>query len=165
MLDHLAIDLNPSFAFGHVILGSTYGYGGMPDDGLHHLALASRLSPRDFTRSANFPTSGLCHFIAGRYDAAADCERRAVELYPDFGTAWRTYATSAGMAGRLEEAARALKEGKRLHPTLSVEWVQNFHPIVKASDRAIYIRGLRSAGLGVNGMRLDHRMLNVGCLW
>jgi hypothetical protein len=51
------------------------------------------------------------------------------------------------MAGRLEEAARALKEARRLQPTLSVEWVERFHPIVKVSDRAIYIEGLRAAGL------------------
>jgi TolB-like protein len=142
-----AIDLNPSFAFAHMILGCAYGYGGMPADGLHHLALATRLSPRDFTRSANFSTCGLCCFVAGRFGEAADWERRALELHPDFGTAWRTYAAAAGMAGRREEAAHALKEAKRLQPTLSVEWVERFHPIVKASDRAIYIQGLRAAGL------------------
>ncbi len=143
-----AIDLNPSFAFAHMILGCAYGYGGMPEDGLHHLALATRLSPRDFTRSANYSTCGLCCFVAGRFDEAADWERRAVELYPDFGTAWRTFAAAAGMAGRREEAARALKEARRLQPTLSAEWVERFHPIVKASDRAMYIQGLRAAGLG-----------------
>lgn len=142
-----AIDLNPSFAFAHLILGCAYGYGGMPADGLHHVALAARLSPRDFTRSANFSTSGLCCFVAGRFDEAADLERRAVEMHPEFGTAWRTYAAAAGMAGRLEEAGRALKEAKRLQPTLSVEWVERFHPIVKVSDRAKYIQGLRAAGL------------------
>jgi TolB-like protein len=142
-----AIDLNPSFAFAHMILGCAYGYGGMPVDGLHHLALATRLSPRDFTRSANFSTCGLCCFVAGRFEEAADWERRAVELHPDFGTAWRTYAAAAGMAGRREEAAHALKEAKRLQPTLSVAWVERFHPIVKASDRAIYIQGLHAAGL------------------
>ena len=142
-----AIDLNPSFAFAHMVLGCAYGYGGMPADGLHHLALATRLSPRDFTRSANFSTCGLCCFVAGRFDEAADWERRAVELHPDFGTAWRTYAAAAGMAGRREEAAHALMEAKRLHPTLSAEWVERFHPIVKASDRAVYIQGLRAAGL------------------
>jgi TolB-like protein/Flp pilus assembly protein TadD len=142
-----AIDLNPNFAFAHMVLGCAYGYGGMAADGLHHLALASRLSPRDFTRSANFSTCGMCCFVAGRFDEAADWERRAVELHPDFGTAWRTYAASAGMAGRLEEAARALKEARRLQPSLSVEWVERFHPIVRASDRAVYIQGLRAAGL------------------
>jgi TolB-like protein len=142
-----AIDVNPSFAFAHMILGCAYGYGGMPVDGLHHLAVASRLSPRDFTRSANFATCGLCHFIAGRFDEAADFERRAVELHPDFGTAWRTYAAAAGKAGRHVEAARALKEARRLHPTLSIAWIEDFHPIVKSSDRAIYIEGLRAAGM------------------
>ena len=67
--------------------------------------------------------------------------------YPDFGTAWRTYAAAAGMAGRREEAAHALREAKRLQPTLSADWVERFHPIVKASDRAMYIQGLRAAGL------------------
>ena len=142
-----AIDLNPSFAFAHTILGCAYGYSGMPADGLHHLGLASRLSPRDFTRSAHLSTCGLCHFMAGRFGEAADFERRAVELYPEFGTAWRTYAASAGLAGRTEEAARALKEARRLQPSLSVAWVEKFHPIVKASDRAIYTQGLRAAGL------------------
>lgn len=143
-----ATDLNPNFAFAHMIFGCAYGYGGMPVDGLHHLALASRLSPRDFTRSAHLSTCGLCHFVAGRYGEAADYERRAVELHPDFGTAWRTYAASAGMAGRQEEAARALAQAKRLQPALSVAWVENFHPIVTAADRARYIEGLKAAGLG-----------------
>lgn len=142
-----AIDLNPSFAFAHMILGCAYGYGGMPDDGLHQLALASRLSPRDFTRSGHLSTCGLCHFVAGQFGEAADFERRAVELHPDFGTAWRTYSAAAGMAGRLDEASRALTEARRLQPTLSIEWVEKYHPIVKPSDRAIYIQGLRAGGL------------------
>jgi adenylate cyclase len=142
-----AIALNPSFAFAHVILGSTYGYGGLPADGLHHLALAERLSPRDFTQAANFATSGLCHFIARRFVEAAECESRAVKLRPNFGTAWRTYAASAGMAEDLATAAHALAEARRLHPSLSVEWVERYHPIVRAPDRAAYIEGLRIAGL------------------
>ena len=142
-----AIELNSSFAFAHVILGVVYGYGGLPEDGLHHLGLASRLSPRDYTQSANFSASGLCHFIGGRYAEAAECERRAVELNPDFVTAWRTYAAAAGMAGLRDTAAHALTNAKRLQPSLSIDWVEKYHQIVKASDRAIYIQGLRAAGL------------------
>jgi TolB-like protein/Flp pilus assembly protein TadD len=142
-----AIDLNPSFAFAHVILGATYGFGGLPEDGLHHVALASRLSPRDYTQSANFSIKGLCHFIGGRYAEAAEFERRAVELNPDFVSAWRTYAAAAGMAGLPEAAANALSNAKRLQPALSIEWVEKYYQIVKASDRAIYILGLQAAGL------------------
>ena len=142
-----AITLNPSFAFAHVILGCTYGYGGMPDDGLHHLAIAERLSPRDFTQAGNLSTAGLCHFVAKRFAEAAEYERRAVELRPHFGTAWRTLAASAGMAGDRALAGQALSQARRLHPSLSVEWIEKYHPIVHERDRALYIRGLCIAGL------------------
>ena len=117
-----AIELNPSLAFAHIILGSTYGYGGMSDEGLRHVAIAARLSPRDYTYAANFSVSGLCHFMAHRYADALEYERRAVELRPNLGTAWRTL-TAAGMAGELDTAVRALAEAKRLQPSLSVGWV------------------------------------------
>src|SRR5262249_25024865 len=51
-----AIELNPSFAFAHGILALAYGYGGMGEDGLRHLALAERLNPRDFWQAGGFST-------------------------------------------------------------------------------------------------------------
>jgi adenylate cyclase len=71
----------------------------------------------------------------------------AVELHPDFVRAWCTYAAAAAMAGRLEGAASALSEAKRLQPSLSVKWVEDYYQIASARDRAIYIQGLRAAGL------------------
>ena len=142
-----AIELNPSLAFAHLILGLTYGYGGMADDGLHHLAVAARLSPRDFTYAANFSATGLCYFMKRRFADAVEGERRAVELRPHFGTAWRTFAAAAGLAGELDTAIYALSEAKRLQPSLSVDFVDKFHPIVHEKDRGLYIEGLRIAGL------------------
>ena len=142
-----AIELNPSLAFAHVVLGATYAYGGMPSDGLHHCGLAARLSPRDFTQAVNFSAQGLCHFMAGRFAEGVEWERRAVELRPHFGSAWRTLAAAAGKVGNLDVATRALSEAKRLHPLLSIAWVEKYHPIVRETDRALYIEGLRAAGL------------------
>ena len=142
-----AIELNPSLAFAHVVLGLTYGYGGMPDEGLHHLGVAARLSPRDFTHAANFSATGLCYFMKRRFADAVEGERRAVELRPHFGTAWRTLAAAAGLAGELDTAIHALSEAKRLQPSLSVDFVDKFHPIVHEKDRGLYIEGLRIAGL------------------
>jgi adenylate cyclase len=142
-----AIELNPSLGFAHVVLGATYGYGGMSDDGLRHCEIAARLSPRDFTQAVNFSARGLCCFIAGRFAEAVEWERRSVELRPHFGSAWRTLAAAAGKAGDLDVAAGALSEAIRVHPALSVEWVERYHPIVQESDRRIYIEGLRTAGL------------------
>ncbi len=142
-----AIDRNPSFAMVHVILGSTYGYGGMADPGLHHLAIATRLGPRDYTQAGNLSSAGLCHLMAGRYAEAIDLERRAVQLRPNFGTAWRTLAAAAGLAGEVDAASEALRRARHLHPSLNADWVEKHHPIVHAEDRARYLSGLRVAGL------------------
>ncbi|MGT2466606.1 tetratricopeptide repeat protein [Mesorhizobium atlanticum] len=92
-----AITLNPNLAIAHVILGAAYGFGGMPEDGLHHLAMAERLSPRDSAQQPGILTvTGMCHFVAQRYVDAASFEHRAVQLRPHFGAAWR----SAGRRGR-----------------------------------------------------------------
>jgi adenylate cyclase len=142
-----AIELNPSLAFAHVVLAATYGYCGKASEGLHHCELAARLSPHDFTQAVNYSARGLCHFMAGRFAEAVEWERRAVELRPHFGSAWRTLAAAAGKAGNLDEATHALTKAKRLHPLLSVEWVANHHPITSEKERLAYIEGLRAAGL------------------
>jgi tetratricopeptide (TPR) repeat protein len=144
-----AITLNPSMGIAHVILGCAYGYGGMPDDGLHHLALAERLNPRDsMQQPTTFTVTGMCHFVARRFAEAAGFERRAVQLRPNFGAAWRTLAAAAGMAGDCDAAAHALAQARRFHPALSVEWVEKYYPMIREEDRAAYIEGLRIAGLG-----------------
>ena len=111
-----AIELNPSLAFAHTILGSTYGYGGMADDGLHHCGLATKLSPRAYFHPATLAVTGLCHLMAERFADAVAFERRAVELRPSFGVAWRTLAAAAGLAGDRDVATKALSEARRLPP-------------------------------------------------
>src|SRR5262245_29633585 len=87
-----ALQLNPSFAFGHAMLGMAYGYAGQPVEGLHHLSLATRLSPRDPQQARYLSSTGLCHFVAQRFPEAAEFSRRAVQLRPQFLAAWRTLA-------------------------------------------------------------------------
>ncbi len=142
-----AIALNPSFAFAHLILGCTYGYGGIPEVGLQHLDTAERMSPRDHTLPAIHATKGICHLIGRRFAQAVDLEQKAVALRPHFGTAWRTLAAAAGLSGGRETGEHALAQAKRLQPSLSLEWIEKYHPIVKFEDRALYSDGLRQAGL------------------
>ena len=100
---------------------------------------------------------GALLFHGGRFVDAVEWERRAVELRPNFGTAWRTLATSAGITGDLEVAANALAVAEQLHPSLSIEWVEKYHPIVHARDRLIYIEGLRA---GASDSAGRHRRLS-----
>lgn len=142
-----AIDINPSFALAHMILGSAYGYAGKADEGLHHLALAERMSPRDFSQSATYATQATCHFVAGRYAEAVALGRKAVQLRPHFGTAWRTLSAASGKAGDMDGGRQALAEARRLHPALSIAWVRSYHPITDAGALAQYVEGLAAVGL------------------
>jgi hypothetical protein len=74
-------------------------------------------------------------------------ERRAVQLRPNFGTAWRTLTAAAGLAGDLELARQALTECKRLQPSVSIAWIEKYYPLIRVEDRARYVAGLRRAGL------------------
>jgi adenylate cyclase len=142
-----ALQRNPNFAFARILLGCSYGYAGLAEEGLRQLEIANRLSPRDYTQPASLSIEGLCHFIAGRYAEATNFERRAIQLRPNFGTAWRTLAASASLAGDTDLARAALTECRRLQPNISVAWVEQYHPIIRSEDRARYIDGLRRAGL------------------
>ena len=53
----------------------------------------------------------------------------------------------AGLAGDIDLATSALAEVKRLQPDVSIDWIERYHPIVHEKDRAMYIEGLRTAGL------------------
>ncbi len=142
-----ALQRNPSFALARVMLALAYGYAGLAEEGYRQLEIATRLSPRDFTQAANLSIEGLCHLVAHRYDEAVVAERRAVQLRPDFGTAWRTLTAAAGLAGDLELARQGLAECKRLQPNVSIAWVEKYYPLIRAEDRSRYIDGLRRAGL------------------
>ena len=141
------IRLNPNFALGHMVLGAAHGFGGAGHDGLQHLALGMRLSPRDPHPAFYLTACGICHFVAARYRECATLNRRAVLLRPRFTSAWRSLAASAGIVGDIDSAAAALAKTRQLQPDLSVEWVEKHHPIVRSQDRGNYIEGLRAAGL------------------
>jgi adenylate cyclase len=70
-----------------------------------------------------------------------------VQLRPRFVSAWRTLAAAAGLADDIETAAAALVEACTLQPDLSAEWIEESYALVRREDRALYIQGLRKAGL------------------
>ncbi len=138
---------NPGFSFARIILAVAYGYAGLAEEGYRQLEIATRMSPRDYAQAANLSVEGLCHFVACRYADAVTAERRAVQIRPDFGTAWRTLTAAAGLVGDFELARQGLAECKRLQPDISVAWIEKYYPMVRAEDRAKYVEGLQRAGL------------------
>jgi TolB-like protein/two-component SAPR family response regulator len=136
-------------------LAAAWGYSGWmkacfgePDAAIEHTSIAMRLSPLDPRTFAWKHYTALAHFCAGRYDAAAAWEERALRDQPTFASAMRMAAVSHALAGRLAEAQNALARLRRLYPSLRLSNLGDAMPPFRRSDDvARYTEGLRKAGL------------------
>jgi hypothetical protein len=66
---------------------------------------------------------------------------------PTFLPAVTIIAASNALAGRMEEARRAMQHLRQLDPALHVSNLTNWFPIRRPEDFAKWLDGLRKAGL------------------
>ena len=93
---------------------------GEPETAIERFARAMRLSPLDPWVPGMRAGTAHAHFFLGRYDEAASWAAIALLHNPDHQPALRIGAASNAMAGRLEQAQKAVVRLKQLYPTLRV---------------------------------------------
>jgi TolB-like protein/DNA-binding SARP family transcriptional activator len=143
-----ALLLNPNLATAWIASGWVRVWLGKPEVAIEHLARATRLSPLDPLTNRTRTTTAHAHFFAGRYDEAASWAAMALREWPDFQTALRIAAASNALAGRLEEARDARERLQKLDPALRISNLEDeLGPYNRPQDIALYIEGLRAAGL------------------
>jgi adenylate cyclase len=138
-----AIEINPSSAMAFWALGSSLAQGGQPDDGIAVIEKAIRLSPQDPLMHEFLFNIGSAHFIAWRYEKAAEFARKSLSLMPTQPGALRLLAAASAYLGKLGEAVIAMEEMVRVAPDISEQHLQSFLP-ENVVER--YIEGLRLAG-------------------
>ena len=107
-----------------------------------------RLSPLDPLIDWLRAATAHAHFFAGRYDVASTWVQMALRDRPDFVDALRIGAASCALAGRLEQARKALARLRQLDPALRVSNLGvTLGPYRRPEDIARYEEGLRKAGL------------------
>jgi TolB-like protein/cytochrome c-type biogenesis protein CcmH/NrfG len=143
----LALRLNPNFALAYSSYGVTLCYAGRWEDGDAAARRALRLSPRDPLSAIYCGVAAYAQFIGGNYDAAIQMARESLRLRSDFVGAHRVLTAAAGMTGDPALAASALEGLHRAQPNISLAWITNELPMQRAEDRALYLDGLRRAGL------------------
>jgi adenylate cyclase len=143
-----ALKLNPNFATAWLFLGWTKVWLGQPDVAIEHLERAMRLSPLGRGIAGMQAAAATAHFFAGRYDVASAWAERLLREYPASHPGLRIAAASNAMAGRPQQAQKAVARLRQLDPALRVSNLRDFlGPYRHAEDPSRYEEGMRQAGV------------------
>jgi TolB-like protein/class 3 adenylate cyclase len=143
-----ALVLNSNLAEAWFYGGWVKTWLGEPEAALERFARAMRLSPLDLWAIGMRAGTAFAHFFLGRYDEAASWAAMALQDNPDFQSGLRIAAASNAMAGRPEQAHKAMARLRQLNPALRVSTLKDvLGAYRRAEDLSRLEEGLRQAGL------------------
>ena len=143
-----ALVLNSNLAEAWFYGGWVKNWLGEPEPAIERFARAMRLNPLDPRMSEMRAGTADAHFFLGRYDEAASWAAMALQDNPDYQPGLRIAAASNAMAGRPEQAHKAVARLRQLNPALRVSTLKDvLGPYRRAEDLSRYEEGLRQAGL------------------
>ncbi len=142
-----ALVLNSNLAEAWFYGGWVKNWLGEPELAIERFAHAIRLSPLDPRVMVIRNGTAYAHFLLGRYDEAASWAAMALQGNPDFLPGLRIAAASNAMAGRPEQAHKAVARLRHLNPALRVSTLKDMMGPWRAEDLSRLEEGLRRAGL------------------
>jgi adenylate cyclase len=143
-----ALVLNSNLAEAWHWGGWVKNFLGEPGAAIERFARAMRLSPLGPQVMGMKIGTAHAHFLLGRYDEAASWATMGLQDSPDFQPGLRVAAASNAMAGRPEQAHKAMARLRQLNPTLRVSNLKDVLSSYRhAEDLSRYEEGLRQAGL------------------
>jgi TolB-like protein/class 3 adenylate cyclase len=143
-----ALVLNSNFSEAWSFGGWIKNWFGEPEAAIERFARAMRLSPLDPSLLRMPSGTAHAHFFLGRYDEAVSWAAMALQDNADYQPGLRIAAASNAMAGRPEQAHKAVARLRLLNPTLRVSTLKDvLGPFRRAEDLSRYEEGLRQAGL------------------
>ncbi len=143
-----ALVLNSNLAEAWSNGGWVKNWLGEPEQAIERFARAMRLSPLDPRATEMRIGTAHAHFFLGHYDEAASWAAMALQDNPDNQAGLRIGAAGNAMAGRPEQAHKAVARLRQLNPKLRVSNLKEvLGPYRRAEDLSRYEEGLRQAGL------------------
>jgi TolB-like protein len=147
VLTERALALNPNMVWAWLFSGWVKVWIGEPETAIERFAHAMRLNPQDPLFFQMQAGTALAHFFAGRYDEASALAETAMRDQPNFVLGWGTMAASGALAGRTEEAHKAMAGLRHLAPELRLSNLKDLLTLRRPADIAKWEEGLRRAGL------------------
>jgi TolB-like protein len=142
-----ALLLNPNLAAAWFLGGFLRTWNGEPDGAIEYFERAIRLSPLDPELYRMQAGMAISHLFAGRFDTASSWAEKAFRDLPSFLMVVSVIAASHALAGRMDEALRAMHHLRQLDPALRISNLTDWLPIHRPDDLATFAEGLRKAGL------------------
>jgi tetratricopeptide (TPR) repeat protein len=142
-----AVFLNPNLAAALFLGGYLRTWHGEPESAIEHFERAMRLNPVDPELYRMQAGIAMAHLFAGRVDEASAWAEKAYVNLPTFVMAVAVIAATRALAGRDEEARRAMDQMRELDPTLRLSNLKDWLPIHRPEHLSIFSEGLRKAGL------------------
>ena len=141
-----AIELNPSFAAAHAILGHMLTYAGQPEETIPLVETGIRLSPNDPRLFIWLPALAAAHYQLGHYEQAIEIGRRSWTLNRNWPTGLTYVVAALAQLGRMEEARAALVDlTSSFAPNLAC-WERTTRLFTERAAVDHIIDGLRKAG-------------------
>ncbi len=147
VLINRALVLNPNLATAWLLSGWIRAFLGEPEVAIEHLTRAMRLSPLDPLTFLAQGGIAWAHFFAARYDEVSSWAEKALREQPNYVQGMRMSAAGHALAGRLEEAQKAMACMRQFDPELRVSNLKDVIGFFGTDDFARYAEALRKAGL------------------
>lgn len=140
-----AVNLDPSYANGHVLHATLLYYAGRPQEGLQKIKMAIRLNPH---HPFNYPFHlGQAYFVLKRYSEAIEAFNEGLKQNPSSERLQVWLAATYAQSGELDEARWQMEQIKLVNPEISLKRQQQAFPFKDPADLARFTDGLRKAGL------------------
>jgi tetratricopeptide (TPR) repeat protein len=140
-----SLALNPNSAHAWMANGFVSCFRNLPGPSLVAFQRAMRLSPLDPLSWAFTGGIAFAHVAAGRYEDAIEWADRCLREQPRYSPLFRAKAVSYAHLGRITEAKAAVARLLELQPGITLATFTM--PKVAAELTAIYVEGLRKAGM------------------
>ena len=111
-----AIEISPSFALGHLVLGMARLFNGLASESVAPLEYGLRLSPFDPQNFVWFNVLAMAHLFSGDSPQALDCAIRALKVRPAWRTTLETMSCCHAASGNLDKARACMEQMRELEP-------------------------------------------------
>jgi adenylate cyclase len=140
-----AIENDPNYANGHLLLATLLVFAGRPEDGLERIRKAMLLNPH---HPYNYTLHlGQALYILGRYDEAVAALEKGIASNPASQRLHVWLAAAYAQAGDTGSAEWEVDQILTLDPQFSLNRIEGTFPFKDPADRERVLKGLRKAGL------------------